>query len=677
MTDIKLWISRIEEANPPDQWSEIAEAIVREQDTSSVSRSEPPHLPHRRPPSRRTKVVVIMTAFVLTIVATGLVVFAFRSATPTAPATPAPLRTNGDIWAFVGGGDGGSAVYRVDPRSGAPSVLWSDDRGWPGAPPDRVKPSAVSMDYDFSPDGSRVVFSSYGYDGDRRPYGTELFVMDADGTNIHQLTHDHAVNGFPAWSPDGSSIVFASYRGSGYVPGCLGLSICLPDLYAIDANGGQPRQLTNDPLGETAPRWSPDGSRLVFVSVTPEGNGSLEIMNVDGGQRTPITSDPDVALLFPEWSPDGQRILFLRAAQGERFHLWTVFPDGSDQRDLLDTRADTTFGRPLWSPDGGHIAYGRLVGGEAELWLVDPDGTNDHRLATWPRYGGAPVAWQPIATETDGHPISVSAEDTTHALRCSASFPSSVVAPGEPTAVQMRLQNISPDPLTLRVGINGDYGALLIRDGSGALVQDTYQSHAGILGPAPMPEIMAPGGSISVGVDGTVLWPGPLQVTGYCSAFGFRRIVLPEVALQVLVQGDAPSATEATTEAIQAAAPVFDGCTPAPGVPVVGTVPSRIDGDGPTIEVRCEVSVIPADGFDLVVLAVIAPPEAKAQDLRPLAYDIAAVPQMELKGPVAVSWWVYVVTADRTIQVRQRTVAINCGDTSMSSGSGISSCPAP
>ena len=86
----------------------------------------------------------------------------------------------------------------------------------------------LADDYAFSPDGSRVVFS---HATDRSGAGpanqpVELFVMNTNGSGLRQLTHDDAYAAFPAWSPDGQTIAYASYRGQGYIPGCIGLSIC-------------------------------------------------------------------------------------------------------------------------------------------------------------------------------------------------------------------------------------------------------------------------------------------------------------------------------------------------------------------------------------------------------------------------------------------------------------------
>jgi PASTA domain/WD40-like Beta Propeller Repeat len=402
MTDIKSWIGQIERVAPPEQWEAIANTSAPTHDPRQDASRGRPRRPSIAPSAGNRKLVVIFVAFLVTAAATGFILHAFHPVRGPAPAASIP-RSNGDIWVSVGGGEGGLVIYRVDPTTGASFPWWSDGRR-PGISLVPVNEAAISEDYAFSPDGSQVEFSHFTDDG------TELFTMWADGTHVRQLTHDHAEDGFPAWSPDGRSIAYASYRGASASPGCLGSSQCPSDLYSIPADGGTPTQLIQG-LGATSPAWSPDGSQLAFVSVATDGTGTLEVMNADGSGLKAITSDTKALISFPQWSPRGSTILYLRAEPGQRFHLWTVAPDGSNPTDLLDTNADTNFGRPVWSPDGTQIAYARVVGGLPEVWLTSAQGTNDHRLAGWEHYGGAPLAWQPSSADATKEGFAIATPD--------------------------------------------------------------------------------------------------------------------------------------------------------------------------------------------------------------------------------------------------------------------------
>ena len=104
----------------------------------------------------------------------------------------------------------------------------------------------------------------------------------------------------PAWSPDGRTIVFVSWRdGNG-------------EVYAMDADGSSPRNLTQDPAKDVRPAWSPDGRRIAFVS-RRDGNSEIYVMNADGSGKRNLTRDR-ASDDSPTWSPDGRRIAFLRPA---------------------------------------------------------------------------------------------------------------------------------------------------------------------------------------------------------------------------------------------------------------------------------------------------------------------------------------------------------------------------
>src|SRR6266545_4641752 len=382
MSDLKERLRDIEGFAPPDLWKDI------------TSRESHPLRPE--PPSGRRVAVALLA---LAVAAAGLVFVsrAFRSTSGSAPVGPVLHVSDGPIWARGAGGKAGSVIYAVDAARGAKSPLWSDGRN-PDFPEFKVDPRLVGDDYAFSPDGSRVAFSHYVGQGAASEIKNEIFVMNANGSGLTQVTHDDAHAAFPSWSPDGTELVYTSYRGDNYVPGCLGSTLCPGDLYVIDVDGTKERRLTNDTGDESMPSWSPDGKTIAFQRrAALDAPGALYAIQADATGMQEVSPGPGRWVLFPEWSPDGSEILFLAADFQETIGVWIVGADGTDLRRLADTNADTTFGRPLWSPTGAHIAYANLASGESQLWVMNADGSEPRLVAELPRYGISPLAWQAMA----------------------------------------------------------------------------------------------------------------------------------------------------------------------------------------------------------------------------------------------------------------------------------------
>jgi Tol biopolymer transport system component len=184
-------------------------------------------------------------------------------------------------------------VPTLGPRStgGAPSVK-------PDGRPTLARRSADSVDPDWSPDGSRIVYVEVRLVGRREQSQIRPVVINADGTGRRPLT---AFGGpdetNPKWIPDGRTIVFERQLKRG----------TRSDILAMSANGGAPRPILTTPAWETNPVPSPDGTRIAFTSDRdrrgPErlGHGlELYTMALDGSDVTRLTDNrqPD---LFPDW----------------------------------------------------------------------------------------------------------------------------------------------------------------------------------------------------------------------------------------------------------------------------------------------------------------------------------------------------------------------------------------
>jgi TolB protein len=200
----------------------------------------------------------------------------------------------------------------------------------------------------WSPDGSRIAFDTNRDDRDpfQPPEINDVYTMDANGGDLRKLTDSIGVSGDPAYSPDGTQLAISADRG-----GPRGRDIYLID--AVDGSGSRRVTRSTTPGGDLAPRFSPDGKKLVFLR---DGEG-LFTVDLDGQNLRKITGgdqNPGDAV----WSPDGKQIVFeAYPPQFPRGSVWVVDPDGSGLKDLTATapRAADGFADPVWSPDGKRI----------------------------------------------------------------------------------------------------------------------------------------------------------------------------------------------------------------------------------------------------------------------------------------------------------------------------------
>jgi dipeptidyl aminopeptidase/acylaminoacyl peptidase len=243
----------------------------------------------------------------------------------------------------------------------------------------------------FSPDGREIVFT-------RQAPGlpnSEIFVMAADGSGRTELTRSAQSNGSPTWSPDGTRIAFVSYRDRE-----------LPNIFVMRSDGTGVVQITHDGRGKSELAWSPRGDRIVFVH-TPVGGGDREIYSIrpDGTGLVDLTNDPLSDEVDPAFSPDGAQIVYSGAhhARGSvGADLWIMNADGSGARELdHETNGYSDGAFPAWSPDGSTIAFAANNGsGFYHVWSVPAAGAENSSLISNRVPGGNPldqeIDWQPL-----------------------------------------------------------------------------------------------------------------------------------------------------------------------------------------------------------------------------------------------------------------------------------------
>jgi len=304
------------------------------------------------------------------------------------------------LWAVAAGlialasSCGGSSNAVVSSRL----IAFSSDRGLP--------PRSEAEDFDtrrldlylMDADGSNVerltrnaltdVFPAVSHDGRRVAFTRDIhgyaqvFVIDLRDRTVRMLTHARANSGLPAWSPDGRLIAFATDRNA---PGG-------DVIYVMNADGSGQRQVTHNlpSVNDAWPSWAPDGKRLVFARETGAGSAIYTVgLAGDGLKR--LTRDVSSLDTQPSWSPDGKEIAFESDVFMLPGQIFAMRPDGTRRHQLTDPELGAS-SRPSWSSDGKLIVFMSSRDHHTDVWVMNADGSHQLQLTRNHGFAGFPGA---------------------------------------------------------------------------------------------------------------------------------------------------------------------------------------------------------------------------------------------------------------------------------------------
>ena len=202
----------------------------------------------------------------------------------------------------------------------------------------------------------------------------QLFTMNNDGSNKKQITNLKNSCYYPFYSPDGNKIVFMSLIENNTI-------ICI-----VDSNGGNYKCLTKQTDKTSDPSWSPDGTNIIFSS-EKEGNNEIYLMDLNGNNWRQLTDNP-ASDQTPSISPDGKNVVFASNRDGNN-ELYIMDIDGKNVRRLtIDPRSDRV---PRWSANSEKIIWysrepstvagsGKKSWAGAEIYEIDKDGSNRKQI---------------------------------------------------------------------------------------------------------------------------------------------------------------------------------------------------------------------------------------------------------------------------------------------------------
>ena len=219
------------------------------------------------------------------------------------PAPAKPERVGGKIGGFLQNlqwsPDGKRFLFTRG--QGGTMALWTMAIDGTDLKPLLPKGPMPHFDGHFSPDSKQIVFVNDRLEGTDGKLMIDLVNLDGTGRKTI-IPHTGPFEESPRWSPDGKQIAWVSTKAK------------TQDIWVCDADGKNPKQLTNDPAIDNNPCWSPDGKQIAFASAR-SGNFDIWVMKADGSEPRKLTNNPTMDI-WPAWSPDSKKIAFISNRDG-------------------------------------------------------------------------------------------------------------------------------------------------------------------------------------------------------------------------------------------------------------------------------------------------------------------------------------------------------------------------
>lgn len=217
--------------------------------------------------------------------------------------------------------------------------------------------------YAVSPDGRMLAYTATGNEGD-----DQVFVADLDGTGIRQVTHEARGATAPDWSPDGTKIVYVE----GAAPSA--------NVFVLDLATGTATQVTNESSDPWGPHFSPDGSSIVYGAPNPGHPWGIWIVPATGGRSRLLVGDGRVVPVGDsDLSPDGSQLALVAEGSQEGTDIWIADADGSGLRPVARGLGEGLWA-PKWSPDGTRLVYFR-GDSSPDVFVVDVTTGESQRVA--------------------------------------------------------------------------------------------------------------------------------------------------------------------------------------------------------------------------------------------------------------------------------------------------------